>query len=90
MQVTWPWFFQMAIIIKGSTKGKVAPKEVYQGNGVEKDEDVLLEFQPFLFIPINDCEARNVPTFKLVITTKYNKNFLPFIPIVQLVNYLMS
>ncbi len=52
-------------------KGKNAPEGIDQSIGVEDDENVILESQPFIPTPSNDIEVRDVPIPipKLIVTT---------------------
>ncbi len=55
--------------MENSGKGKNAPEGIDQSIGVEDDENVILESQPFIPTPSNDIEVRYVPTPKLIVTT---------------------
>jgi hypothetical protein len=59
----------MAIIMEDSGKGKHAHEGIDQSIGVENDENVILESQPFIPTPSNDIEVRDMPIPKLIVTT---------------------
>lgn len=52
-----------------SAKGKSALERIDQSIGVEDDENVILESQPFIPTPSNEIEVRDVPITKLIVTT---------------------
>ncbi len=55
--------------MEDSAKGKSALEGIDQSIGVEDDENVIVESEPFIRTPSNDIEVRDVPIPKLIFTT---------------------